>query len=134
MRDTLLGFGIGMVVVSLLFGLMAVSTEASVDSCEASGGIGCADLYFAAGGLSFLFFGAWFIGTLITAIYLVARGTRNNEADQGHLWCEQCLKFVLVDWHDTSHALRDPAAATGQSNMPPDMRGPLRDSHNGGRV
>ena len=84
-RDILLGFGTGMVAIAFLFGLMSVATEASVDSCEASGGIGCADLYFAAGGALFLFLGAWFVVTLITAIYLATWGTRSNAADAEHL-------------------------------------------------
>jgi hypothetical protein len=125
-RRDVIGFGVAAVVMAVLFGMMSVSTEASGDSCEASGGIGCADLYFGAAGGLFLLFVAWFIGSLITAISLIARGTRNNEADQGHLWCEQCLEFVLVDWHDSSHALGDPAAATGQSNILPDMPGGLQ--------
>jgi hypothetical protein len=102
-RDMLRGFGIAAVLMALVFGLMSVSTEASVDSCEASGGIGCADAYFGLAGTSFLFLGVWFLGSFITAIHLVARGTRNNEADHEQLWCEQCLDFVLVDWHDSTH-------------------------------
>jgi hypothetical protein len=133
-RDTRRGFGIGLVAISLLFGLLSVSTEAQVNSCEASGGIGCADLYFVVAGGLFLFLGAWSIGTFITAIVLVARGTRRNEPDQNHLWCEQCVGFVLVDGHDSAHALRDFAAAAGQSNMPATMRGPSQGSHHGGPV
>ena len=40
------GFAIAAGVIALAFGGFGVGMEASVDACEAGGGLGCADAYF----------------------------------------------------------------------------------------
>jgi hypothetical protein len=71
-----LWFGGTAAVLSLLFGLLTVEMESWVGACETSGGIGCADVYWAgAWGFLFILFG-YFLASVGFAVVVALKGTR----------------------------------------------------------
>lgn len=63
-------------VLSLLLGLLMIESESSVDACQASGGIGCADLYMAGAGAWLLALFGYFLASVGFAVALALKGTR----------------------------------------------------------
>jgi hypothetical protein len=94
-------------VIALAFGGISIAVESSVDACEASGGIGCANAYMGPAFLLFFVGGAFVLVALGAAIMLGFRTSKDKRVDPGAvLWCESCNDLVSVNGHASTHTLR----------------------------
>ena len=85
-RDVALQFAAAAVLLSVVFGLMGVSAESMVDSCEAEGGIGCADAYFGLVGVWMLAMLVFLVAALVGTFTIVWRPSRAKEDRIVVLW------------------------------------------------